>query len=295
MFDIKQKRTFLKRTQIDNLSEKDFYIGASVNVFSRQLFIRDFGDHFTSSKLDKALEKAMIFIDSLTQHNAGKIINELIENKFNVNRMRLVPGERGNCIVIEIMKVNVVQELDQIISSNNSLVATHFQQGSLSTTNDPKDLNNAFSKNTPRTANFKNSTLCIIKPHAINAGLAGKIIDAIIQKGFSITDMEMLTMEKPNALEFLEVYKDVLLEYHLILEQLISGRVIAMEITGDTKNVVQEFREFCGPSDPELAKLLRPASLRGLFGGDKVKNAVHCTDLTDDAPLEVEYFFKILN
>lgn len=56
-FDIKQKRTFLKRTQIDNLSEKDFYIGASVNVFSRQLFIRDFGDNFTCSKLDKSLEK----------------------------------------------------------------------------------------------------------------------------------------------------------------------------------------------------------------------------------------------
>jgi hypothetical protein len=35
-------------------------------------------------------------------------------------------------------------------------------------------------------------------------------------------------------------------------------------------DVVQEFREFCGPADPEIGKVLRPRSLRAQFGIDKV-------------------------
>jgi len=58
--------------------------------------------------------------------------------------------------------------------------------------------------------------------------------------------------------------------------------------------VVQAFRELVGPLDPALAKKLRPNSLRAKFGENKVLNSIHCTDLPDDAPLEVEYCFKIM-
>jgi nucleoside diphosphate kinase len=44
---------------------------------------------------------------------------------------------------------------------------------------------------------------------------------------------------------------------------------------------------MCGPSDPEIARHIRPNTLRAAFGKDKVKNAVHCTDLPEDGPLEV--------
>jgi nucleoside-diphosphate kinase len=39
----------------------------------------------------------------------------------------------------------------------------------------------------------------------------------------------------------------------------------------------------------EIARALRPKSLRALFGSDKIKNAVHCTDLPEDAILEVNF------
>ncbi|MED6244921.1 Nucleoside diphosphate kinase 7 [Ataeniobius toweri] len=45
----------------------------------------------------------------------------------------------------------------------------------------------------------------------------------------------------------------------------------------------------------EIARHLRPNTLRALYGKDKVKNAVHCTDLPEDGGLEVQYFFKILD
>lgn len=79
-----------------------------------------------------------------------------------------------------------------------------------------------------------------------------------------------------------------------MLDQLTSGPIIVMEIGGQSESIVQEFRQFCGPNDPELAVHLRPKSIRAHFGADKIKNGIHCTDLPDDGPLEVEYFFKIL-
>lgn len=33
---------------------------------------------------------------------------------------------------------------------------------------------------------------------------------------------------------------------------------------------------------------------RARFGVDKVKNAIHCTDLPEDGTLEAEYFFSIM-
>lgn len=55
-----------------------------------------------------------------------------------------------------------------------------------------------------------------------------------------------------------------------------------------------QFRQLCGPMDPELARVLRPNSLRALFGLNKIKNGVHCTDLQQDGQLETSYFFTLL-
>ncbi len=78
-----------------------------------------------------------------------------------------------------------------------------------------------------------------------------------------------------------------------MVDELTSGMSFAIEIKCDS--AYKAFRDFCGPHDPEMARTLRPQTLRALFGFDKIKNAVHCTDLPDDAPLEVEYFFRILD
>jgi hypothetical protein len=41
-------------------------------------------------------------------------------------------------------------------------------------------------------------------------------------------------------------------------------------------------------------KLPLQLEFRAKFGLDRVRNAVHCTDLPEDGTLECEYFFKIL-
>ena len=43
----------------------------------------------------------------------------------------------------------------------------------------------------------------------------------------------------------------------------------------------------------EIARTIRPESLRARFGEDKQFNAVHCVDLPEDGPLEVDFFFNL--
>jgi nucleoside-diphosphate kinase len=53
-------------------------------------------------------------------------------------------------------------------------------------------------------------------------------------------------------------------------------------------------REVTGPHDPDIARVIRPNSVRAQHGIDKVQNALHVTDLPDDGQLETEYFFSML-
>lgn len=80
------------------------------------------------------------------------------------------------------------------------------------------------------TAFFNNCTSCIIKPHAVANGDAGKIIDIILEEGFEISAMEMFTLDKPTAEEFFEVYKGVLPEFTQMIEHMIVGPCIALEV-----------------------------------------------------------------
>lgn len=104
--------------------------------------------------------------------------------------------------------------------------------------------------------------------------------------------MEMFHLNKPTIEEFYDVYKGVLPEYVPLIEHLASGPIIVLEIRQE--NVVPAFRALVGPHDPEIAKYLRPNTIRAKFGLDRVRNAVHCTDLAEDAVVECEYFFNIL-
>lgn len=94
----------------------------------------------------------------------------------------------------------------------------------------------------------------------------------------------MFNLSREVVEEFYDVYKGVLPEYLPLIEHLSNGQSVALEVRQE--NVVTAFRDFVGPNDPEIAKHLKPNSLRAQFGCDRVKNAVHCTDLAEDGRLE---------
>jgi len=83
-----------------------------------------------------------------------------------------------------------------------------------------------------------------------SVGVAGDIIDKILDCGFDITALWLMTLEKANAEEFLEVYKGVVQEYPMLVNELSSGPCIAMEIRA--KDAAKTFREYAGPADPVI-------------------------------------------
>ncbi|KAL9656982.1 hypothetical protein ABK040_007070 [Willaertia magna] len=153
------------------------------------------------------------------------------------------------------------------------------------------------SKEIQTSARFENSTLGIILPHILSQGESiGEILLDILKNGMDITAMELFNLQKVDAADFLEVYKGVVPEYQKMVEHLSSGPCIALEVTSNqsSQNVVTYLREVCGPSDSDLARELKPNSIRAKYGMDKVKNAVHCTDLEEDGILEVQFFFDLM-
>ena len=206
-------------------------------------------------------------------------------------RARSLGGESaGNVVGIEVVGANSVDSLLKLCAGSTAVYASPSSEAAL------KDVDGFFSSVPPCTAPPSAAcTCCLIKPHAVQDANVGKIVSSIQStgSGFSIASIGMYNLEREDAAEFFEVYRGVVPEYGSMVDELTSNSFIAMMIEGG-EDVVEEFRSLCGPPDPELAVILRPTSLRAQFGVDKVRNAVHCTDLPEDGNLEASYFFKVL-
>ncbi|TPX52820.1 nucleoside-diphosphate kinase [Synchytrium endobioticum] len=315
MYDIKNRRTFLKKSRCD-LPLEQLRPGNAITILSRQLIVKDYGDEYTRLNLAQQLQKSLLIVQGSAIPQFGSLLDDLLSRAFVLSRLRLtsptqaivtIMGSKtsnNTSVIAELERADAVHQLMSAVAEccKRLAIADDCIHVSKSVQSAGKELDEVFSeralRSIPRTARFTNSTLCLIKPHAVTSGLTGQIFDAIVQGpgAYEISDMELFNVEKTNAEEFLEVYKGVSPEYHHMVEQISSGPLVALEIASgkSSSDIVPDFREFCGPSDPSLARQLRPESLRARFGKDRIQNAVHCTDLPEDGPLEVLYFFKIL-
>lgn len=205
----------------------------------------------------------------------------------SIKRWRTLIGPT-NC---QIARVEAPQSLRALYGTEGVRNACH---GSDSVTSAERELNFFFGPQSRLRvpASFNNCTCAVLKPHLFSEGRIGRVLDIILEKGFEIRALDMFQLDRPIAEEFLDVYKGVLPEYRGLVDHLTTGPVIALEVRQE--NAVQAFRQLCGPHDPEIAKTLRKGSIRALFGHDRIKNAIHCTDLEEDGVMEVEYFFNIL-
>jgi len=312
LFEIKTKRHFLKRCKQD-LTLANMYIGNTITILSRTLKIVDYGDAYTLRALSNNQQKTIACLTSAHLPKLGQTIDSIYKCGLKISKMRQVQiGTQEAFQILESQKDKpnftffakslsegpiVVMELIGSDASNKWLsiigasdVTQQYCDEGLKCIQDNILNSRRIGKNT---AAYNDTTCCIIKPHIVASGMAGAIVYEIQKSGFEISAIQTVTFTKPNAEEFLEVYKGVLHEYPEMVDELTSGISIAIEIKG--QDAYASFREFCGPHDPEMARTLRPKTMRALFGLDKIKNAVHCTDLPDDAILEVEYFFRILD
>ena len=164
-----------------------------------------------------------------------------------INRWRKALGPTNS----ETAKKQAPGSIRALFGTDGRRNACH---GSDSPTSAERQLGYVFSPEYLKSQPFlTNCTLCIIKPHIVKKKQVGLIINEILEAGFEISAMQMIWLDPAVAQEFYEVYK-FLPECKRMIDQLSSGPCIALEVRQE--NAVEQFRNFCGPYDPEIAKKL---------------------------------------
>ena len=126
----------------------------------------------------------------------------------------------------------------------------------------------------------------MIKPDGIEAGHAGKIIDKIIEAGFTIKAMKLDRLSEDRAKEFYKVHSERPF-YGELVEYMSSGPIIAAILEKD--NAVADFRALIGATDPAEAA---DGTIRKLYAESKAKNAVHGSDSDENAAIESAFHFE---
>lgn len=129
-------------------------------------------------------------------------------------------------------------------------------------------------------------SLVLIKPDAIQRGLAGEIISRLENKGLKIVAVKMLCMDKALAQRHYAVHKDKPF-FNELVDFITSGPVIAMVLQDD--DAVRVIRQTMGETDPAKAM---PGTIRGDFGGDISHNLIHGSDSVENARSEIALFFS---
>ena len=128
-------------------------------------------------------------------------------------------------------------------------------------------------------------TFGIVKPDAVAKAAVGGVIEMIEGAGLRLVGLKMTRLSQQQAEGFYAVHKARPFFADLV-KFMTSGPVVVMAIEGE--NAVSRYREVMGPTDSKKA----PAgTIRAKYGTDIEKNAVHGSDATETAKVEVGFFF----
>lgn len=128
-------------------------------------------------------------------------------------------------------------------------------------------------------------TLAIIKPDAVAAGKAGKVLAHLEQAGFKLRAARMTQLTPAQAEAFYAVHRERPF-YKSLCAFMTSGPCIPLAL--DRDDAVAKLREVIGATDPREAA---PGTVRALFAESKERNAIHASDSPENARREVGFFF----
>jgi nucleoside-diphosphate kinase len=129
-------------------------------------------------------------------------------------------------------------------------------------------------------------TFGIVKPDAVAKGAIGGVIDMVERARLKIVALRYLRLSESQAQAFYGVHKDRPFFKDLV-KFMTSGPCVVMAIEGD--NAVTRYREIMGPTDSKKAP---EGTIRGKYGTDIERNAVHGSDSPETAKVELGFFFS---
>jgi nucleoside-diphosphate kinase len=311
--DLKTRKLFLRRTPFPSISSlSEFFIGAKIMVYSRQMEIVGFGDPHTERRFSTATSFACLVGSETTLSTA--FMNAL--SGLSLKKVKLLTGTDREMASSRYFPSRVLSPSDRIVAlevssrGDTGNVRVKLAESAARRWPDLYVPPDAAASEAGKDGCFgsgrgtqeyafdtrpdSDATLMLVKPHAIREGHLGSVVKRCVEDGFNIEALESFELNKTQSAEFLEVYKGVSPVFIDAVNELCSGPCVAMALRRDGCGAVAAARALAGPHEYKYAAELRANTLRALFGRNDVENAVHTTDLAEDAGLELEYFFSIL-
>lgn len=128
-------------------------------------------------------------------------------------------------------------------------------------------------------------TLSIIKPDAVAKNVIGKIYSRFEDNGLRIVAAKMLHLSRDQAENFYGVHRERPF-FNDLVSFMISGPVIAQVLEGE--GAIAKNRDIMGATDPRKAA---PGTVRADFATTVDENAVHGSDSSETAAVEIAFFF----
>jgi nucleoside-diphosphate kinase len=133
---------------------------------------------------------------------------------------------------------------------------------------------------------MSNITFTMIKPDAVANGFTGKIIDQILEAGFTIQAMKYVRLSEETAGAFYDIHRERPFFKDLV-SFMTSGTIVAAVLVKE--NAVSDFRTLIGATDPAKAEA---GTIRNRFAKSIEANAIHGSDSDSNAAHEASFFFS---
>jgi nucleoside-diphosphate kinase len=128
-------------------------------------------------------------------------------------------------------------------------------------------------------------SLVLIKPDAMERGLAGAILGRLQGEGLHLTALKMLHMDRALAERHYAIHKDKPFFKDLV-DYITSTPIVAAVFEGE--GAVERIRKLMGATDPARST---PGTIRKDYGLDVQRNATHASDSPENGEKEIAIFF----
>ncbi|XP_008544696.1 nucleoside diphosphate kinase 7 [Microplitis demolitor] len=115
LFDIKNKKVFLRRTKCEGVNLKNLFIGSVVTIFSRPMKIIDIADGATRSRLSKTMQKTFALLTPELINNMGEIFKIIAAHNLHIANVKMCMLEESD--VEKIHKHDNISHMKYILTS----------------------------------------------------------------------------------------------------------------------------------------------------------------------------------
>jgi nucleoside-diphosphate kinase len=134
-------------------------------------------------------------------------------------------------------------------------------------------------------ANVMERTLVLLKPDAMQRGLAGEIISRLERRGLRIAALRMLRVDEELASRHYAEHTEKPF-YRTLVDFITSSPIVAAVLEGP--NAVELVRSTMGATDPAKSA---PGTIRGDFALYITQNLIHGSDSLESAAREIALYF----